>query len=87
MCNPCCGHVAPEISPETLADEMRYAKVVYTPFSEPCLLIAGSVYQVTGPNGNAADLFSQAMRGVGRDKLDCAKSDSTPGSVSRIEED
>lgn len=48
-----------------LARELPFAKVVSTEKGD-ALLIAGRVYQVTGPDGNAADLFARALRGVGR---------------------
>lgn len=48
-----------------LSREMSFAQVVSTEKGD-ALLIAGRVYQVTGPDGNAADLFARALRGVGR---------------------
>lgn len=43
------------------AEGMAFAKVVSTENGD-ALLIAGNVYQVSGPNGNCAALFSSAMR-------------------------
>jgi hypothetical protein len=51
-----------EFSPKQLANEMPFAKIVILPYGEEGLLIAGRVYSVFGPDGNAAGLFSKAMR-------------------------
>lgn len=48
-----------------LAEEMAFAKLVSTEKGD-ALLIAGKVYEVTGPGGNCAELFSSAMRRVAR---------------------
>lgn len=52
-------------SADMLAFDMPFAKVVSTPEGDS-LLIGGAVYRVTGPEGNAADLFSMALRRAGR---------------------
>jgi len=49
--------------PTEFADECEFAKVVSTK-SGDALLIAGGVYTVEGPNGNAADLFARALRSM-----------------------
>lgn len=46
---------------DTIEQEMAFAKVVETDRGE-AVLIGGRVYHVTGPDGNAAGAFSQAMR-------------------------
>ena len=48
-----------------LARDMPFAKVVKTKDGD-ALLIGGQVYHVTGPDGNAADEFSIALRRVSR---------------------
>ena len=51
---------------DALAFDMPFAKVVETHCGE-CLLIGGRVYQVLGPDGLCADLFSKALRRMARD--------------------
>lgn len=51
---------------QSFEDDAQFAKVVETDRGE-AVLIGGKVYHVTGPDGNAANLFSMAfcrMRGV-----------------------
>ena len=51
----------PNADADALASDMPCAKVVETENGDG-LLIAGRVYMVTGPGGNAAGLFARAMR-------------------------
>ena len=61
-----------------LAEEMAFAKVVSTEKGD-ALLIAGKVYEVTGPSGNCAALFSSAMRRAVR-----GESFSVSGAVGSV---
>jgi len=64
---------------DVLVSDMPFAKVVETPHGE-CLLIGGRVYQVIGPDGYCADLFSKALRRIGRESgglEGCANTAST----------
>lgn len=66
-------------SSDFLADEMAFAKVVSTEKGD-ALLIAGNVYEVTGPGGNCAALFSSAMRRAARGETSVV--DSVVGSIA-----
>lgn len=61
-----------------LAEEMAFAKVVSTEKGD-ALLIAGNVYEVTGPGGNCAELFAGAMRRAAR-----GESPSVSGAVGSV---
>lgn len=51
---------------EALAFDMPFAKIVQTSQGD-AVLIGGKVFHISGPDGNAADVFARALRSMNRE--------------------